>query len=168
MKQMLAWAGWIVAWALLAAVHAAAAHAAGVPQARDLRQDARAAEAIDGVVLIAFVGQHCGFCARVMNEFLIPMSADPQYRQKVVMRQVETRSREPMRDFSGRMTTQQQFARQHGIQVVPTIAVFDRQGRMLGKPLIGLTLVDYYGLYLDDLINAGLNEVRAQNPDREG
>jgi len=155
MKQMLAWIARIVAWAL-----PGTALACGVPQAQDLRQDARAAEAINGVVLVAFVGEYCGYCERVMNEFLLPMSEDPQYRQKVVMRQVETRSRRPLRDFHGRASSPQQFARQHGIRVVPSIAVFDRQGRMLGKPLVGLTLVDYYGLYLDDLINAGLSQVR--------
>ncbi len=160
MKQMLALGLTIVTWALSGAVLAT-----GVPHARDLSQDARAAEAINGVVLVAFVGEYCGYCERVMNEFLLPMSGDPQYRQKVVMRQVETRSRKPLRDFSGRASSQQQFARQHGIRVVPSIAVFDRQGRMLGKPLVGLTLVDYYGLYLDDLINAGLSQVRENAAD---
>jgi len=155
MKQALAWIIWIVAWALPAAWAAE-----GVPYSRNLQQDADAAKAVQGPVLVAFVGEHCGYCERVLNEFLIPMSRNPEYQGKVVMRRIETSSDRNLRDFAGAKSTHGRFAAGHDIYLVPTVALFDGKGRMLGKPLVGLTTVDYYGMYLDERIDQALAQVR--------
>lgn len=156
MKQAVAWLGGIVAWAALSA-----GAADGVPYARDLRQDMAQARGVQGPLLIAFVGEHCGYCERVLNEFLIPMSRNTDYKRKVVMRRVEIGSERPLRDFAGRKIDHDTLANQYGVHFVPTVALFDEQGRMLGKPLVGLTTVDYYGMYLDETIDKAVAQVRA-------
>jgi thioredoxin-related protein len=158
MKQALRTLLWIVAWALPAAGLAATADA--VPSSVDLRQDAASARDINGAVLVAFVGDHCRFCERVMKEFLIPMSGNNDYRGKVVMRRVETSSRAPLRGFNGEPTTPSDFARANGVRMTPTIMLFDDKGEPLGKPLIGLGPVDYYGFYLDQAIDGALEKIR--------
>lgn len=155
MKQTLSLILWIVAWALPAAWAAD-----GVPSSLDLRKDAAAARGINGAVLVAFVGDHCRYCERVLNEFLIPMSRNGEYRNKVVMRRIETDSHSRLRDFNGEETTQSEFAQAHGIRMTPTILVFDEKGQRLTKPLIGLTTVDYYGYYLDQTIDDALDKIR--------
>jgi thioredoxin-related protein len=156
MKQTLAWVVWIVTWAL-----APAWAAEGVPLSRSLQQDAVSAKAIEAPVLVAFVGEDCSYCERVLNEFLIPMSRNPEYQGKVVMRRVETSSERSLRDFSGSKSTHSRFASGHDVYLVPTVALFDSQGRMLGKPLVGLTTADYYGMYLDEAIDKAVAKVRA-------
>jgi thioredoxin-related protein len=158
MKQALAWTAWIVAWALTPAWAAE-----GVPFSRNLQQDAEAAKAIQGPVLVAFVGDHCSYCERVLNEFLIPMSRNPDYQGKVVMRRIETSSERSLRDFSGAKSSHSRFASGYDIYLVPTVALFDGKGNLLGKPLVGLTTVDYYGLYLDERIDQAVAKVRAGN-----
>ncbi len=155
MKQTLSLLVWIVAWAL-----APAWAAEGVPSSLDLRKDAAAARGINGAVLVAFVGDQCGYCERVLNEFLIPMSRNGEYRNKVVMRRIETDSHSRLRDFNGEETTPSEFAQANGIRMTPTILVFDEKGRRLAKPLIGLTTVDYYGYYLDQTIDGALEKIR--------
>jgi thioredoxin-related protein len=157
MKQALAWTVWIVTWAL-----APAWAAEGVPMSRNLQQDATSAKAIEAPVLVAFVGEHCSYCERVLNEFLIPMSRNPEYQGKVVMRRIQTSSDRNLRDFAGAKSTHGRFAAGHDIHLVPTIALFDAGGHMLGKPLVGLGPVDYYGMYLDEKIDQAVAKVRGQ------
>ncbi len=158
MKQALRTVLWIVAWALPAAAQAAAPDA--VPTSVDLRKDAAAARGINGAVLVAFVGEQCRYCERVLKEFLTPMSGNSEYRHKVVMRRVETQSHAPLRGFNGEETTPSEFAQTHGVRLTPTILLFDEKGQPLGKPLIGLGPVDYYGFYLDQAIDGALEKVR--------
>lgn len=155
MKQMLSRLVAILAWASFAA-----GAAEGVPAARDLRQDAAAARAIDGAVLIVLVGESCVYCERVLNEFLIPMSRNRDYQEKLVMRRLVVSDDEPIRDFAGRPTTPAKLARQYGFRLVPTVLLVDGKGRLLAKPVVGLTTVDYYGMYLDEAIDAAIAKVR--------
>lgn len=158
MKQTLGILFWIVAWALPAAC--LAAYGDTVPTSQDLRKDAAAARGINGAVLVAFVGERCRYCERVLNEFLIPMSRNGDYRNKVVMRRVETQSHAPLRGFNGEDITPSEFAQAHGVRMTPTIMLFDEKGHPLGKPIIGLGPVDYYGFYLDQAIDGALDKIR--------
>lgn len=155
MKSLLAWL-----LAILACTSQAAWPASGVPPARDLQKDGAYAQSINGVVLLALVGEDCPYCERVLNEFLIPMSHNKTYQAKVVMRRLEISDDRAIRDFNGRRTTPADLASQYGYRMVPTVLVLDWKGRMLAKPLVGLTTVDYYGMYLDEAIDHGVAKVR--------
>ncbi|HNQ05067.1 MAG TPA: thioredoxin fold domain-containing protein [Thiobacillaceae bacterium] len=159
MKQRLVWILLIVAWALQSFVAAAMDEA--VPDARDLQHDAGLAQQKNGIVLVMFYNEFCGYCAQVLNEFLIPMSRNPDYQRKLVMRRVDNASDAPLKGFDGRMRTHRQFTRDLRVRLVPTVMLFDTRGRPLGKPLIGITTVDYYGFYLDEAIDQGLAMVRS-------
>lgn len=156
MKQAVAWLLAIVAWG-----SGLALADEGVPYARDLQKDAKAARDKNGVVLVIFSGAFCSYCETVLNEFLIPMSHNADYQSKLVMRKVEASSFLDMKDFQGNKVSHRKFAGESGARMVPTVMVFDSQGRQLAKPLVGLTTVDYYGFYLDQAINKGLEKVRA-------
>lgn len=149
---------------LLAAILAWASWTAraddALPYARNLQQDAQQAKSKNGVVLVAFVGSNCSYCETVLNEFLVPMNRNPDYQGKLVMRRVETTSFLNVRDFSGQQASHRDFAGQNGVRMVPTVMLFDTKGRILAKPLVGLTTVDYYGLYLDEAIDKAVAKVR--------
>lgn len=159
MKHSYAWLYAILTWA-----SATAWAAEGVPPAQDLQQDAAAARAIDGALLVILVGQRCVYCERVLNEFLIPMSRNRQYQEKLVMRRLVVSDDSPIRDFEGRPSTPRKLARQYGYSLVPTVLLLDAKGRMLAKPVVGLTTVDYYGMYLDEAIDLAVNKIRAKAP----
>lgn len=161
MKQRLVWLWTIVAWALAASSLPAWAEE-GVPYARNLQRDAQLAEKKNGVVLVMFSGEFCGYCERVLNEFLIPMSRNPDYQSKLVMRRVDNTGFTTVKDFDGSVADHRKFASEHGVRMVPTVMLFDKKGNPLGKPLVGLTTVDYYGYYLDQAIDAALAKVRTE------
>ncbi|MBI5330673.1 MAG: thioredoxin fold domain-containing protein [Betaproteobacteria bacterium] len=155
MKQVVTLALAILAWGVQPAWSEE-----GVPMAQDLTRDAVLAREKRGVVLVMFSGERCAYCLKVLDEFLIPMSRNADYQAKMVTRKVILSNAYSMKDFQGRAVTQKQFAKTYGVNFVPTIMAFDADGAPLGKPLVGLTTVDYYGAYLDELIDAGLAVVR--------
>jgi hypothetical protein len=65
-----------------------------------------------------------------------------------------------MKNFHGDKTPHRQFAGENGVRFVPTIMVFDTEGNLLAKPVVGLGTIDYYGEHLDQAINQGLAKVR--------
>ena len=158
-KPMLAWLCAILAWA-----SPAAWAAGGVPPARDLQKDAEAARAIDGAILVALTGEHCAYCERVLKNFLVPMSGNKTYRAKVVMRRLVVSDNRPIRGFDGQPTTPRKLAEQYGYTLVPTVIVLDGKGRLLAKPVVGLTTEDYYGMYLDEAIDTALAKIRGPAP----
>lgn len=155
MKQAVAWLLAIVAWG-----SGLAFAEEGVPYARDFQKDAKAAKDKNGVVLVVFSSAFCSYCETVLNEFLIPMSRNADYQSKLVMRKVDTTSTMEIKDFQGHKISLRKFAGESGVRMVPTVVVFDAEGRQLSKPVVGLTTVDYYGFYLDQAINQGLDKVR--------
>ena len=145
---------WILAWLALPAL------ATGVPYARDLGRDAEAAQRIQGAVLVVFVSEHCVYCKTVLNDFLIPMSRLPEYRDKVVIRRVEISGKHTLRNFQGLSIGHRAFAHGHNVRFTPTIMLFSPAGEVLTQPMVGLSTIDYYWYQLDELINEALAKVR--------
>ena len=83
---------------------------ADVHWASDLQQNAAAARAASGAVLVVFVASHCPYCETVLNDFLIPMSGNA-----VVMRRVESGGTHPLMDFQGHKLTGRQLAAGYGV-----------------------------------------------------
>lgn len=152
------------AFALLLTIVACSFSAAfaeeGVPYARDFQKDAALAKEKNGVVVVMFSGAFCSYCETVLNEFLIPMSRNADYQAKVVMRKVETSSTLELKDFQGGRAQHRRFAGDSGVRMVPTVMVFDGDGKLLSKPVVGLGTIDYYGYHLDQAIDKGLAKVR--------
>jgi len=135
---------------------------ADVPYAHDLQKDAEAARAVQGVVLLVFVGTHCSYCETALNEFLIPMSGNADYLAKVVMRRIDSSGLRDLKDFQGRKVSHRKFAGDNGARLTPTVMVFDGAGRQLSKPVVGITTRDYYGFYLDEAIDQSVAKIRAK------
>lgn len=131
-----------------------------VPYATDLAAVGAEAREKKVAVLLMFGTPSCPFCLRLLDEFLIPMTRNPEYGGKVIMRQVELNGSRALRDFSGRATTHGRFARQQGIRFAPTVALFAPDGAPLGEPLVGLSTPDYYGAFLDRAIDEALAKLR--------
>ncbi len=148
----------IVAWALLGA----APVLAQLLQADDLAQLAAEARAKRVPVLIAFMQQSCPYCAIARRDHLLPLQADPQWRERVLIREVQTDRSTPLRDFAGTVTTHRAFARSHDVRKVPTLMVFDADGKPVGPPLTGLLTRDFYQLYIEQAIEGGLAKMRGR------
>jgi len=128
--------------------------------AKNLHADAQLARQKGVPVLIIFTSLDCGYCERVMKDYLIPMQHNPDSAKKVLIRRVEISSDKPLIGFDGKQITSQQYAALMKIKLTPTIIVFTPDGMPAGDPLVGLGPEDYYGGYLDAAIDAGLTKMR--------
>lgn len=124
--------------------------------AQNLHADAQLARQKGVPVLIIFTSVDCGYCERVIKDYLIPMQHNADYAKKVLIRRVEISSDKPLTGFDGKQITGQQYAALMKIKLTPTIIVFTPDGVPAGDPLVGLGPEDYYGGYLDAAIDAGL------------
>lgn len=156
----------ILTWIALSWMPVASMAAAeGLPYVQDFTVEGKKAQAQKLPILVLFMSPQCHFCERVLQEFLLPMTRNANYKTKVIMRQIDIGSNAKLRDFDGALTTQRQFASARRIQLVPTVKLFDGQGNEMTEPIVGLLTVDFYGGYLDNAIDEALAKIRAkENP----
>lgn len=148
---------WILACALLAAGPAAAR----LQQAEDLARLSAESRARGIPVLVAFMQESCPYCAVARRDYLLPLQSDPQWRHRVRIVEVHTDRSIAMRDFAGEPTTHRAFARSLGVRRVPTLIVFDGRGKPVAQPITGLLTEDFYRLYIEQAIEAGIARMRA-------
>ena len=146
--------------ACVCAAATAAAAAQSLPPASDLEAAARMAHEQRVPVFVAFTLKTCSFCNTARRDYWEPMRISEQWRDKVIMLELQLDGLPSLRDFAGNATTAREFARKFSVRSVPTVIVFDDKGKPAALPLVGLSSVDFYGLYLEQAIEAGLMQMR--------
>ena len=136
------------------------AYASGLPVVKDFTAEAREAKNKRVPILVLFMDETCSYCKTVSEDFLQPMQRDPEFDNKVIIRQIESSSEGTLIDFDGTPTTYRKFSSRHKVGGVPNVMLFDSHGQMLTF-LEGLTTVDFYYAFLLDAIEESLAKVRA-------
>lgn len=96
------------------------------------------------VVMVSLPG--CPFCRAVRDGHLGPLVA----QQAMPVVQIDMRSRRSVADFEARLTEHDALVRGWGIGTAPSLLFFGPQRREVAARLIGMTLPDFYGAYLDE------------------
>ena len=148
----------IVACGLLTAVPAAAQ----LRPVDDLRRIAATARAQRAPVLIAFMQQTCPYCKVARRDYLLPLQNDPRWRGRVLIREIDVDRETRMQDFSGAVTSHRDFARSQGVRTVPTLIAYDADGNAVAPPIVGLLTEDFYRLYIEQILEAGLIKMRGR------
>ncbi len=148
---------------LLAAtiIHSALA-ATDLPAAQDLRAEAERAAKGGGPLIVVFSRKDCKYCETVKRDYLKPLAADPRFRDRIVVRQVNQDSTAPLVDFRGEATTHAQLAGAEKIKLVPVVAFYGPQGKRLAEPIIGARLPDFYPSYLEEAIEKSASALKAR------
>lgn len=136
------------------------ARGAELPLARNLATDGAAALRERTPIVLFFDRDNCPYCERALREYLVPISREGRWRTDATFRQVEIDRTLPVVDFAGTATTHRELAARYSVQLSPTVLVVDARGEPLGAPIIGLLTVDFYGAYLENAFEAGIERVR--------
>lgn len=146
----------ILAWLPLAPAWAAAPEP---PLAADFAADARAAAESRVPILVFYTRDGCSWC-ETARRYLRPLAGDPQ---RVLIREVAVdKTRERLTGFDGRRTTHAAFARERSVKLTPTLDFLDARGQRLVDPLVGVSLPDFYGVFIDRAIDESLAKLRAE------
>jgi thioredoxin-related protein len=138
--------------ALLALAAGVATAATDLPPAQDLRAEADKAAQAGGPLIVVYSRKDCKYCETVKRDYLKPLAANPRYRDKVVVRQINQDSDAQLVDFRGETTTHARFAASEKIKLVPVVAFYGPQGKQLAEPIVGARLPDFYPGYLEDAV----------------
>lgn len=155
----------LVAWTCvlaLGALPAAARADALLPEATNLAADAQTSAARGMPILIEMARHDCSYCEKLREDFLKPMIRSGDYRQRVVFRQLHIDGQLPLTDFDGRKIEPGAFALRYHVDLTPTVLLLGPHGRLLAKPLVGLTTEDFYGAYLDEAIDQAVAKLRGK------
>ncbi|MEW5887656.1 MAG: hypothetical protein AB1768_01200 [Pseudomonadota bacterium] len=123
-----------------------------IPRADNLAADASRMRAARIPLLVLYSQADCHWCELVRRDHLLPLLSRPGSGARLLIRQIDSDSDKPLTDFGGSRITHRAFARREGAKVTPTLAVYGPDGRRLAEPLVGVRIADYYGTYIERLI----------------
>jgi hypothetical protein len=121
-----------------------------LPAPASLAGAADAARQLNQPLLILVSLEGCPFCQAVRQSYLLPLQAEGL--QPVV--QVDMRSNRPLLDFAGQPSTHAQQIQAWRIKLAPTLLFVGPGGRELAPRLVGASLPDFYGSYLEQRLDA--------------
>ncbi|RZS42651.1 hypothetical protein EV673_0991 [Limnobacter thiooxidans] len=104
-------------------------------------------------VVVLFSVPDCAYCEKVRQQSLRHIHKDPAYKGRVGVFEIDfSDDRKQFTWFDGRRYTGKSLAVPLGVKFSPTVMVFGKTGAVAGKPLLGASLPEFYGAYLDELI----------------
>lgn len=115
----------------------------------------RAASRGDPLVVMIDL-QHCPFCKIVREHHLAPMVRD----QGLPVVMVPLTGGAVVGDFQGRRTTQRELAASWGVKLAPTVLFLGPDGRELAERLVGASIPDFYGAYLNERLTTARTALR--------
>lgn len=142
-----------LAWALGAGAPVARAVAAqSLPTAVSLSRELAAALGTGRPLVVMVSLDGCPYCRMVRDSYLAPLRRESG--QPVV--QLDMRSAAAIDDFNGRATTHGNLIRDLRVRIAPTVLFFGREGREIAPRLVGASVPDFYGAYLEDRLRMAL------------
>ncbi len=138
------------------------ARADELPSVMDFTVDAKESHAKQKPILVLFMRSSCRYCKTVLKDYLLPMQRDPAFKDRVILRQIETSSMDTLIDFDGNKTTHSAFSAKHQVWVVPDIKLFDSNGQVLTS-IVGLLNVYFYYAHLENSIDESQAKIKANS-----
>jgi thioredoxin-related protein len=126
---------------------------AGLQQTDDLQALGEQISGTRKPLLLMFSQHHCPFCKKLKSEVIEPMLQNPQYRQRLFMRELMIDFGSNLSDFKGKPTTGIDLFELYGMIVTPTIILVDGSGKEIAKRQTGVNTVEMYAWYLDQAID---------------
>jgi len=148
--------------ACLLAANGPALAANDQPPAADLRAEATQAARLGGPLVVLYSRRDCKYCETVKRDYLKPLASQPRYRDKLLIRQINQDSDQPLLDFHGERTTHARFAASEKIKLVPVVAFYGPNGQRLAESIVGARLPDFYPSYLETAIEQSIAAIKAK------
>ncbi len=133
-----------------------------LPVAQNLKADGAAATAAKKPILLFFNLTGCHYCRGALREVIVPMYRNAGWRAALEFRQITVDDGKSLIDFDGKTIDNIAFAQRRKGTFTPTVMVVDGDGQLLGDPIVGVANFDFYGAYVDGLVNKAIAEIKAR------
>ena len=115
-----------------------------------------------GEPLVVMVSLHgCPFCKVVRESYLWPLRT-----AGLPVVQIDMRERRNVVGFDGRAISHDDWVRQYGVRIAPTVLFFGPDGQEVAPRLKGAYLPDFYNAYLEDHLASARRAVQKTQADR--
>jgi thioredoxin-related protein len=135
-----------------------------VPVVEDLAAVAADARRSGVPILLVFAAEDCEYCQRLEDEVLGPMRLAGVEPGRVILCKVMLEDYQQLRDFQGHTLSASSYARRHKVQVTPTVALVNAEGKPLVPNIVGYQSPEFYPAYLDQAIEVSRELVARQSP----
>jgi len=132
------------------------AWAATLPAPDSLQAELDAALAGGNPLIVMASLEGCPFCKVVRDSHLAPMQRETG--QPVV--QIDIKSGRTVLDFNGKPATHDSLLHAWRVTVTPTVLFFGKGGTEVAPRLVGASIPDFYGAYLDERLRLARAAVR--------
>ena len=116
-----------------------------LPSSQSLPRDLAAALAKKQPLVVMATLHGCPFCKVVREHYLLPLQ-----RAGAFVTQIHFLSGEPLLDWQGKASTHGGQVKQLGIEVAPTVLFYGAENKEVAERLVGSSIPDFYGAYLDE------------------
>lgn len=115
-----------------------------------------------GEPLVVMVSLHgCPFCQVVRESYLWPLRD-----AGVPVVQIDMRERRSLIGWDGRALSHDEWVRQVGVRIAPTVLFLGPEGHEVAPRLKGAYLPDFYNAYLEDQLASARRAVQKSQADR--
>ena len=128
-----------------------------LPSSQDLRRELQAALARQEPLVVMASLHGCPYCKLVRENFLLPLS-----QSGACITQIHFLSRDPLRNWAGEQSTHGAVIRQLGIELAPSLLFYGAAQQEVAARLVGGSIPDFYGAYLDERMAAARAALRSR------
>lgn len=128
---------------------------AALPPAANLAVDGVSLGESGGTVVVLFTIDDCRYCETVKRRYLEPLTRDPRWQGRVLVREINASHTTPLKDFDGAATNHARFAARQGVQFYPTVRFYGADGSRRAPDIVGQVIDDFYWAYLREAVAPG-------------
>jgi len=132
-----------------------------LPSAEDFFIDSQKVRINKTPILIMFSVPDCPYCKKIKEEVLSPMAKLDEYKNKIIIRHVDSSSSDEITNFFNESVSESNFSFNYVIDLFPTVILVNNYGVILDK-IIGAGVEDYYWMYLDEAITTATLKLNQQ------
>lgn len=104
----------------------------------------------------------CPYCRTLRDTILMPMLAADKFEGRAILVEVSLDRTDPFIGFENQQMTARAFGQLYRAEITPTLLFLDSEGREIGKRVIGISNLEFYGHYLKKSIDEALLVLRSE------
>lgn len=126
---------------------------------KDLSSLASQARQTDKIIMLEVTASYCSYCTLLEEEIIKPMLRSGDYKETVLIRQLEVDGSYTVKDIDGNETTPAMLSRAYKVNLTPTILFLDADGNEVAERILGVYSLDFFGAYVDEALAKGLKTI---------
>jgi thioredoxin-related protein len=112
------------------------------------------------IIMLEVNASYCSYCGLLEEEIIKPMIRSGDYKNTVLIRQLQMDSLHTVKDFAGNETTPAMLAQSYKVKITPTLLFLDANGNEVAERILGVYSLDFFGAYVDEALAKGLKTIR--------